>query len=248
MKADLLQGFLQKTGIASRRVLRRAINLGEVSVNGQVVTDPRMPVNPAKDRIIFRDMAVRTSLQRNRYFLFHKPVGVLSTLRDPSGRPTISDFTKDIQERVYPVGRLDYYSEGLLLLTNDGELANLVMAPKNLIPKEYRVKIKGELAQADREKLERGIILDDRPIMPFRIRALKKTPAGHSWLQVTVFEGKKHLIRNAFFFSGYPVLKLQRTAIGCFRLDRLKPGCWRELETRELERFQAVYNSAGIKA
>jgi len=242
MKPDRLQGFLQQSGIASRRSLRQAIHKGEITVNGVVASDPKMIVSPGKDKIYFRGIMLNPVLQKRKYYLFHKPVSVLSTLSDPSDRLTISDFITDIRERIYPVGRLDYNSEGLMLLTDDGDLANLVMSPRNRVPKEYQVKIKAEIRPGDIAELEKGIMLKGKPVMPFKVKIIKKTPAGNSWLQVIVHEGKKHLIRNAFFQLGYSVLKLKRTAIGNFRLGRLQVGLWRELTAWELEEFRLAYN------
>jgi 23S rRNA pseudouridine2605 synthase len=176
---------------------------------------------------------------------------VISTLQDPEGRPTIKDFITSIKERVYPVGRLDYHSEGLILLTNDGELTNFIISPINKIPKVYMVKIKGSLREEDRKNLKtKGVFLADHRVRPLKIDFIKKTPQGNSWIRITIIEGKKHIIRDLLKFTGHPVEKLKRTAIGTIQLKKLPAGHWRELLTEEVELFKKTYNypGTGIKS
>ncbi|NIM12015.1 MAG: rRNA pseudouridine synthase, partial [Candidatus Aminicenantes bacterium] len=153
MTNDKLQKILQAAGINSRRNIRQYIHDGRIKVNNQVVTDPNWPVDIARDSIRLDNKKLKLRVQKKSYFIFNKPYGVVSTLSDPGGRLTINDFIGKIKERVYPVGRLDYHSEGLILLTNDGELTNFIISPRNKIPKVYRLKIKGILTEEEKKKL-----------------------------------------------------------------------------------------------
>ena len=236
-----LQKMLQQIGSGSRRLLRQAIADGRVEVNEQVVRDPGLPVTPGVDRIRLDGQALDATLQKTSYFAFHKPDGVVSTLADPQGRPTISHYLKGIRERVYPIGRLDFHSEGLILLTNDGDFANLVLAPKNRIPKVYELKIKGELSPQERERFSHGVVLDGQRLQPFQIRSLRKTAGGHSWILVTIHEGKKHILRRAFLYAGHPVERLKRVMVGTVKLGSIPAGHWRELTRQEVDTFRRAY-------
>lgn len=165
---------------------------------------------------------------------------MVSTLADPQGRPTVKDFIRQIRERVYPVGRLDFHSEGLLLLTNDGDLAHFILAARNQVPKVYMVKIKGVLSEAEKGKLEHGIVLDGQRLAPFRIEFVRSTPQQNAWYRVTISEGKKHILRRTFQYSGHPVEKLRRTAIGTIQLKSLPAGHWRELTETEIAHFKKI--------
>ncbi len=245
MKEIGLQKYLQACGYASRRTIRRMIHDGEIEVNRQVVRDPNLRVRPGQDAITGRGKPLRLKPAERLTVILNKPEGVVTTLSDPQGRPTVRDLTRGIRERLFPVGRLDYHSQGLILLTNDGDLANFILAARNRVPKVYQVKIKGELSEATQKRLERGIVLEGERLSPFVIRPLGITGHGHSWLQVTIHEGKKHIIRKAFLYSGHPVEKLRRVAIGSIRLGKLKSGQWRELRPAELAAFRREYDYSG---
>jgi 23S rRNA pseudouridine2605 synthase len=237
-----LQKFLQGSGLASRRDIRQWIHDGKFKVNRQVVTDPNFNVRINVDQIHFGKKLLKLSLQNKSYFIFNKPVGIVSTLDDPQRRPTIVSFITRIKERVYPVGRLDYNSDGLMLLTNDGELANFIISAKNQVPKTYLLKIKGELSPVTQKKLEKGVFLEGERLNPFVIEPVKRTSSGNSWLKVTISEGKKHILRNAFKYSGHPVEKLRRIAIGNILLGKLPLGEWRELKDYEIAAFKKKYD------
>ena len=240
---DKLQKVLQAAGIASRRSLRQYIHDGRIKVNNTVVMDPNFPVDVSKDHIRLDDKKVKLRLEKKSYFIFNKPYGVVSTLSDPEGRPTLKDFIGKIKERVYPVGRLDFNSEGLILLTNDGELMNFIISPRNKIPKVYLVKIKGVMGEDERKLLvTRGISLEGRRVKPLQVDFVKKTPQKNSWIRVAIFEGKKHILRNIFKYMGHPVDKLKRTAIGTIQLRKLPRGHWRELTAEEIIGFKKTYN------
>ncbi len=243
MAEDKLQKVLQAAGIDSRRNLRQQIHDGRFKVNNQVVTDPNFGVDIEKDTIRLDDKKLKLKMEKKSYFIFHKPYGVVSTLNDPQGRPTLTDYISRIKERVYPVGRLDYHSEGLILLTNDGELTNFIISAKNKIPKVYMIKIKGVLKEEERKQLKtKGIHLEGTRVKPLRIDFVKKTAQNNSWIRVTILEGKKHVLRKVFKYSGHPVEKLKRVAIGTFRLRKIPAGHWLELTKEELEEFKKTYN------
>lgn len=242
MAEEKLQKVLQAAGIDSRRNLRQLIHEGRIKVNNQVIDDPNFMVDITRDTVRLDDKKLKLKIEKISYFLLNKPIGVVSTLDDPQGRPTIKDLIGKIKERVYPVGRLDYNSEGLMLLTNDGELTNFIISPRNLIPKVYMVKIKGIIKDAERSRLtQKGVVVDGVRCKPVRIDFIKKTGQGNSWVRITLHEGKKHIIRNMLKYSGHPVEKLKRTAIGSFRLKKLPAGHWREITGEELEEFKKLY-------
>jgi len=241
MKETKLQKYLQSCGVASRRDIRAWIHDGKIKVNQRTVTDPNFPVRTPGDRIHVRNKLLKLNPQSKSYFLFNKPVGIVSTLDDPQGRPTVRSLITRIKERVYPVGRLDYNSDGLMLLTNDGDLANFIISAKNQVPKTYLLKVKGALSETTQKKLEKGAFLEGERLNPFVIEPVKMTSSGNSWLKVTISEGKKHILRNAFKYSGHPVEKLRRIAIGSLSLGKLPLGEWRELKDYEIAAFKKKY-------
>lgn len=236
-----LQQALQDAGLGNRRLIRQLINEGKIKVNGTTASNPNFPVEPGRDKIYLRRKEIDIRPQPKAYYLFHKPKGVVSTLSDPQRRATVQDYIGRIRERVYPVGRLDYHSEGLMLLTNDGDLTNFILSARNRVPKTYLVKIKGKLRPETQKNLEKGFYLEGERLNPFQIEFVSDTTHDHSWLRVTITEGKKHILRKAFLFSGHPVEKLRRISIGTFRLKNLANGEWRVLTERELLRFRTEY-------
>jgi 23S rRNA pseudouridine2605 synthase len=243
MAEEKLQKVLQAAGVDSRRTIRQNIHDGRYKVNNQVITDPNFLVDVSKDSIRLDDKKLKLKIEKKVYYLFHKPLGVVTTLEDPQGRPTIMEFIGRIKERVYPVGRLDYNSEGLILLTNDGNLTNFIISARNQIPKVYSIKIKGIMQEDERKHLKtKGIHLEGTRVKPLRIDFLKKTAHNNSWIRVTIVEGKKHILRKVFKYSGHPVEKLKRIAIGTFRLAKLPSGHWRQLTNEEIEQFKKTYN------
>jgi len=238
-----LQKAVQAAGFDSRRKIRQLIHEGKFKVNGKVVKDPNFPIDPRKDSVRLKNKELKIEIEHISYFIFNKPYGVISTLHDPQGRPTIKEFIAKIKERVYPVGRLDYQSEGLILLSNDGELTNFIISPRNKIPKQYRVKIKGVLTEAEITRLKtKGLFVDGMRIKPLNVRFIRKTARDNSWYNITIVEGKKHIIRKMFKYFGHPVEKLARTAIGTIKLGKLPNGHWRELTEEEISQFKKEYN------
>jgi 23S rRNA pseudouridine2605 synthase len=230
-----LQKILAQTGIASRRMSEELILEGRVRVNGTVATIG-MKADPSRDYIKVDGKLISGPLHKGPppvYLMFHKPRGVVTTLRDPEGRRTITEFLGGIKYRVFPVGRLDYHSEGLLLLTNDGDFANAILHPSRKIPKTYLIKVENVIDDTSIGKLRRGVKLEDGTTMPARAKKIRASE-NNSWIEITIYEGKKRQVRRMLERVGHPVIKLKRTAINGLRLRDLKPGEIRHLTHEEL--------------
>jgi 23S rRNA pseudouridine2605 synthase len=232
-----LQKIIAQAGIASRRKAEELITAGAVTLNGKVVKELGTKADPQKDHIKVGGRLIRF-IHPPTYLLFHKPKGVVTTLSDPQGRPTVSDFLRGVKARVYPVGRLDYDSEGLLLLTNDGELAHALMHPRYEMPKTYEVKVKGVLTDEEIGQLTEGVPLPGGRLSAFRVEKMRKTEAN-SWLRVTLQEGKKRQIRRMMEKVGHPVLKLIRIRLATLELGDLAPGRYRHLTKQELQSLRS---------
>jgi len=233
-----LQRALAQSGLTSRRKAEDLIRAGRVSVDGLVVTELGLKIDPAAHRIEVDGQPI-ASYESKVYYLFYKPKGVLSTLQDPQGRATLTDFLLQarIRERVFPVGRLDWDAEGLMLLTNDGELAQTLQHPKFQIPKTYRIKVRGIPPEEALRLLQTGTRL---PSGKWH-RAdweLIKTGTDRTWLYLTIREGEKHQIKNMLAAIGYPVLAIKRIAMGSLSLGRLAPGEIRPLSPKEIQDLQ----------
>ncbi len=236
---ERLQKILSGIGVSSRRKAEELILNGRVTLNGAIAT-PGMKADPARDYIKIDGKLVMNPGKRGPkkvYLLFHKPYGVVTTLHDPEGRPTVKDFMKGIHTRVFPVGRLDFHSEGILLLTNDGNFANEVLHPSRKISKTYLVKAQGIIEEKEIGKLRHGVRLKDGVTMPARVRTVKDT-GQHSWIEITIYEGRKRQVRRMFERIGHPVLKLKRVGIDGLKLGDLKPGKFRPLTTEEMSAIQ----------
>lgn len=231
-----LQKILADRGIASRRKAEEIIEEGRVTVNGVVATLGDK-ADPEKDHIKLDGKLLTQPPGRKAYFILHKPKNVLTTLDAEETRPTVRNLLGKVKERVYPVGRLDFDSEGLLLLTNDGELAHAVMHPSRKMPKTYRAKIKGVLEEKDFEKLSRGIRLEDGMTAPAEVKPLEVLKQN-SWIEITIYEGRKRQIRRMLQAVGHPVIRLIRTRIDGVKLDALAPGQMRRLSNSELKRLK----------
>ncbi len=218
------------------------IREGRVTVNGRVVTELGSKASPGVDHIKV-DGKLITKAETHRYILLYKPKEVMTTVEDPQGRRTVIDLVKGIRERIYPVGRLDFHSEGLILLTNDGDLAFKVSHPKHGSVKTYHVKVRGVPEDRLVAKLERGITLDGKRTLPCEIARMKTTgratgrgdEEGNSWFEVKLREGRTQQIRKMFQAVGHPVSKLRRVAIGAIADPKLTPGDWRELTKQEVK-------------
>jgi 23S rRNA pseudouridine2605 synthase len=243
MQLERLQKIIAHAGFASRREAETMIREGRVTVNGRVVTELGTKANPGRDHIKV-DGKLITRAETHRYILLYKPKEVASTVNDPEGRKTVVDLVKGVRERIYPVGRLDYQSEGLLLLTNDGDLAYKVSHPKHGSVKTYHVKVRGVPDERIIGKLERGITIDGKRTVPCEIARMKTTgrgdDEGNSWYEVRLREGRNQQIRKMFKAVGHPVSKLRRVAIGPIADPKLTPGDWRELTKHEVKMLETM--------
>jgi len=233
-----LQKILSEMGIASRRKAEELIIEGRVIVNGTIAT-LGMKADPSRDYIKVDGKLITGSKKgvQKVYFMFHKPRGVVTTLFDPEGRPTIKDFLKGVKYRVFPVGRLDYDSEGLLILTNDGDFAHAVLHPSKKVSKTYLIKVKGVLEEEEIQKLRRGVKLGDGITAPAKVKRITKTE-NNSWLEMTIYEGKKRQIRRMLEKIGHPVLKLKRTRINGLEMGELELGTYRYLTNEEIDKLK----------
>ena len=230
---ERVQKIIAAAGITSRRQAEQLILEGRVRVNGQVVTEMGIKADPDHDHIKVDGKLINPK-QPQTYVMLNKPLGHVTTMADPEGRPMVSDLLKGIRARVYPVGRLDYNTEGLLLLTNDGDFAHLVTHPSHELPKTYLVKVKGVLADRDIEMLEKGVFLKDGKTAPARVRRLRKEEAN-SWVEITIHEGRKRQVRRMIDHTGHSVIKLKRTRIGNLDLGDLPLGTYRHLTAEEVK-------------
>lgn len=230
-----LQKILAQAGIASRRKAEQMILEGRVTVNGQIVTELGTKADPESDHIKVDGKLLKRP-RAEVYIALNKPREVVTTLSDPEGRKTVRHLIEHkVRERVFPCGRLDYLSEGLLLMTTDGEFANRITAPAGHVEKTYVAKVNGPLTEDQLEQFRSGISLHGRRTAPARIRLLK--PARNPWYEITITEGRQNQIRIMFKHFGRLVEKLRRVRIGFLELD-LKPGEFRHLTPREVERFR----------
>jgi 23S rRNA pseudouridine2605 synthase len=246
MSEERLQKILARAGIASRRKAEEMIEAGQVTVNGQVA-GLGDKADPERDAIKVEGRRVQPASHEHRYLLLNKPKGVMSTLSDPEGRKTVLDFVPPtMRKALVPVGRLDFNTEGLLLLTDDGEFAQRIAHPRYGSTKTYEVKVKGTPAEAELDRLRNGILLEGRRTAPAKItpRSFKPAPrrpgepaSDNSWWIVEIAEGRTRQIREMFFQIGHPVGKLRRVAIGPLRDPSLPVGALRELSDQEVRKL-----------
>lgn len=237
MAEERLQKILAHAGVASRRKAEELIVEGRVSVNGETVTTLGSKADLSVDRVKV-DGRVLSEPKNHVYLAFHKPKNVVTTVRDPQGRETVMSFFKGMRERIYPVGRLDYASEGLLLLTNDGDFANHLTAPASHVTKTYLVKANGTLSQEQEEQFRRGIPMHGKRTAPAGLRLLRK--GQNPWYEARLIEGRQNQIRIMFKHFGLLVEKLKRTKIAFLDLGDLKPGAYRTLTRTEVARFRKL--------
>ncbi|HEY8347785.1 MAG TPA: pseudouridine synthase [Symbiobacteriaceae bacterium] len=238
--AQRLQKVMAHAGVASRRHSEELILAGRVTVNGKVVTKLGTKVVPGRD-VIEVDGRPLGKPEKLVYIMLNKPKGYVSTLYDPQGRPKVIDLLGDeVAERVYPVGRLDYESEGLLLLTNDGELAYRLMHPSHQVKKTYIVKVRGVPSAAKLRRLAKGIELDDGPTAPADVKMIAVNPPNSAVLSIRIHEGRYRQVRRMCEAIGHEVIHLRRTTLGPLHLGDLPVGQWRELTTREVAELKAA--------
>jgi 23S rRNA pseudouridine2605 synthase len=237
MAEERLQKILAHAGVASRRKAEELIVEGRVVVNGKVVTELGTKADPERDHVRV-DGKLLHGAERPVYLAFHKPKAVMTTEHDPEGRPTVMQLIRGVKERVYPVGRLDYHSEGLLLLTNDGEFAKRVTSVANHVTKTYLVKVTGPLTPDQEQRFREGVPIGGRKTLPAGLRIIK--PGANPWYEVKLAEGRQNQIRMMFKHFGRLVEKLRRVKIGFLELSGLKAGEFRRLTPAEVARFRRL--------
>ena len=236
---ERLQKLIAAAGIASRRPAEELIINGKVSLNGKVVTELGTKADPDQDHIKVNGKLINPQLKTREkvYVLLNKPRGYLSSLSDPEGRPLVTELLPQSVGKVHPVGRLDFNTEGLLILTNDGELTNYITSARNRVDKVYEVKVKGVPTEAAIARLRRGVTLEDGTrTAPAKIRLLHETE-NNAWFEVLLHQGKNQQVRRMFDLIGNSVLKLRRIRIGSLTDENLKPGHWRMLTIGEVRRL-----------
>lgn len=233
-----LQKYIALAGVASRRRAEELISIGRVKVNGKVVTEMGIKVTPGLDKVLVDNKEVKISVDKI-YILLNKPVGYVTTLSDEFNRPKVVDLLQEIKERVYPVGRLDYNTSGLLLLTNDGDLTHKITHPSSHIYKTYVCKIKGRITKKEMDTFRTGVDIDGYITAPAKIELLKQNKDS-TLVKVIIYEGKNRQIRRMMEALGHPVITLKRISIGKIDLDNLQIGKWRYLTRKEVEYLRSL--------
>ena len=236
-----LNKFLSQNGIASRRKADELIESGEIFVNGKRVFELGVQIDPANDMVKYAGKLIVPDKTELTYVLFNKPKEVITSLSDPEGRACVGDFFDKFKARIYPIGRLDWDSEGLLLLTNDGDFANRVSHPSNKIRKKYLVKINGKITNKQIEKLKNGVSIANggRVSAKHLVRLRSKSTPKNDWLEMDITEGKNRQIRKMFAKLEFDVLKLKRIAIGGLELGNTKGGMHKVLNAKDIEKIFA---------
>lgn len=236
-----LNKFLSESGVCSRRGADALILRGEVKINGHLVKELGVKVTPGKDVVMVSGKKVIPTVDKH-YLMFHKPGGVLCTVDDPEGRPTVMEYFKEMSERIFPVGRLDWSTEGLLLMTNDGEFANRILHPKHEISKTYMVKVDGQPRPEELKKLLLGVSIPGGRVSALDIENIKSRGSNkYDWIRIVITGGKNHQVKHMFAKIGYDVIKLQRVAIGGLTLGRLERGEWAPLSQLQIEKIFMPY-------
>lgn len=231
MPLERLQKVLARGGVASRRRAEELIASGRVTVDGQRVTELGVRVDPARARVLVDGRPVLA--EQLLYVLFHKPRNVVSTMSDPAGRPTVAEYLTGLDARVVPVGRLDFHTSGVLLLTNDGALAARLLHPRSASPKVYVAKVAGVVGPAGLERLRSSIDVDGRPTQPAEVKVLR-VEGDKTWLEITLREGKNRQIHRLGEAAGFPVMRLARVSFAGLTCEGLPPGRLRSLTPAEI--------------
>jgi len=235
---ERIQKIMAHGGIASRREAERLILDGRVTLNGKVVEELGTKADTEKDYIKVNGKLI-TRPEPKTYVILFKPRGYVTTSKDPEGRPTVMELLEKVKVRVFPVGRLDYDTEGLILCTNDGDLAHRLQHPSHEIPKTYLVKVDGVPTQEGVLKLRNGVKLRDGMTAPARVKIIKKAEAN-SWLEIIIHEGRNRQIKRMFEAIGHTVIKLKREGLAFLTLGELKPGEFRHLNAEEVKNLKAI--------
>lgn len=243
---ERLQKIIAAAGIASRRAAEELIVAGKVTVNGKIINTLGSKADSEKDHIKVQGRLIQSAKGREKvYILLNKPVGYLTSRSDPSKRQLVIDLVGKYRNQVHPVGRLDLNTEGLILLTNDGEFTNLIAHASHNIAKVYAVKVKGKPSEVQIRKISRGVEIDKVKTAPSKIELVEETDTN-AWYQVTLHEGRNQQIRKMFDSIGHSVVKLRRIAIGFLKDEKLKPGELRFLNETEVKRFFKVASKTPV--
>ncbi len=233
-----LQKYLALSGVASRRASEKLIAEGHVAVNGQVITEMGVQVDETADRVTVDGVLIHLEEEKH-YLAYNKPIGEVTTVSDPEGRATVMDKFRDYPVRLYPVGRLDYDSEGLLLLTNDGDLMNNLLHPSREVNKTYLAKVSNHVDDEVLRRLRAGVSIDGRLTSPANVR-LVRHDAFDSIVMVTIHEGRYRQVRRMFEAVGHQVVQLKRVGFASIQLDDLPRGQWRRLTDAEVKRLKEL--------
>ena len=245
MALERVQKIMARSGIASRREAEKLILEGRVTVNGRVVETLGSKADLSKDHIKVDGKRI-AGFEPKVTLLLNKPRNYLSTVEDPQGRPTVMDLCKGVRQRVYPVGRLDFDAEGLLILTNDGKVANILAHPRFEVPRTYLAKVIGVPEEKDLNRLKKGVMLDDGKAKAVSCLVISQKEK-HSWVRVVVTEGRNRLVKRIFRAIGHPVLKLKRVGYGPLRLGNLPIGQSRYLTPQEIEKIKNLKVKAKVE-
>ncbi len=240
---ERLQKILSQAGVASRRESENIITSGRVAVNGTVVTELGTKADLDTDTITVDGKPIAVE-EKRVYLLLYKPVGYMTTMKDPEGRPIVSDLLKGVKERVYPVGRLDYNTEGLLLLTNDGAFANMLMHPSHEVDKGYLVRVSGHVTAVQIKKLSEGVKLEDGMTAPARVAQVSESE-NNSWISITIHEGRYRQVRRMCEAVGLNVVRLKRARYDFLEIGEMKPGEFRELTAEEVTKLKRKIVAVG---
>lgn len=232
-----LSRYIAASGITSRRKAEELIKEGRVKVNGLLVKEVGFTINESQDKVELDNEPLK--MQKNVYILLYKPPGYLSTVTDERGRPTVLDLLPGIRQRIYPVGRLDYDTEGLLLLSNDGDFTYLMTHPRHEIEKTYEAMVSGQVGHDALNRLREGVLIDGRVTSPAAVRILKRS-RDHTLLEIRIHEGRKRQVKKMCAEVGHPVISLKRTAVGGLTLGNLAPGNYRYLAPPEVEHLKKL--------
>lgn len=233
---ERLQKFLAEAGVASRRKAEELIAQGKVKVNGKVVTEMGVKIDPAKDEVTYLDQKVTTKDTKMVYIMLYKPEGYVTTAKEQFGRPAVMDLVKGIQERIFPVGRLDYDTSGLLLLTNDGDLTYKLTHPKHDVDKTYIAKLYGIPDEGALQKFRRGVVIDGKRTKPAKIQIIDKDKEGRfCTAEIIIHEGRNRQVRKMCEAIKHPVAQLKRVATGELKLGDLQKGKYRHLTDKEIK-------------
>jgi 23S rRNA pseudouridine2605 synthase len=246
-QGERLQKVLSRAGVASRRQVENFLVAGRIAVNGEVVTELGRRVDPARDTVSLDGQVLQLDVDR-RYVLFHKPPKMVTSLKDEKGRRDLGEVIGDIGERLFPVGRLDYDTTGLLVLTNDGDAAQVLAHPSFGVEKTYVATVRGDVAASTLQSMKGGVVLDDGPIAVDQVTRVGESRQGKSILEITLHSGRNRIVRRLCEHVGHPVLTLQRKRFGPFHLGGLKLGQWRDFTPEERQELATLVELAKKQA